>query len=206
MGSGGSDPTSQQLNSYISQVIVQIKNLIASAPQHIQAQVAQPFHNRWDFWNNSQVPGIWLTGHDFLLLMEELQLNLEGGLSKPGQQQQSVQLVNDEALQRQHFQQQQQIQQQQHQQQITGTGGGGMRSAAQQEKRRQAGLDTTAAEFVPGEKTLVQDLSKRVVKTVRDHAPLLSDAAKRLPTYQKKDWILGAIRANRVVVISGDTG
>merc|ERR1719421_1104381 len=45
-----------------------------------------------------------------------------------------------------------------------------------------------------------------VGRTRRDAAPEISEASQRLPTYEKKDWVIAGIRHNRVTVISGDTG
>jgi len=56
-----------------------------------------------------------------------------------------------------------------------------------------------AAEFVPGQKA-------EAAQTRRPIAPKLSQAMQSLPTYAKKDWIIGGIRHNTVTVISGDTG
>jgi hypothetical protein len=68
------------------------------------------------------------------------------------------------------------------------------------------GMRADAASFVPGGWS--QDLSKKegVSKTRRDVAPPVSEASKRLPTWEKKDWIIAGIRHNVVTVISGDTG
>eukprot|EP00930_Biecheleria_cincta_P040679 TRINITY_DN27868_c0_g1_i1.p1 TRINITY_DN27868_c0_g1~~TRINITY_DN27868_c0_g1_i1.p1 ORF type:complete len:986 (+),score=128.47 TRINITY_DN27868_c0_g1_i1:179-3136(+) len=55
--------------------------------------------------------------------------------------------------------------------------------------------------FVPGKRTV--DAS---AKARRKYAPEISPASRRLPTYDKKDWIIASIRHNKVTVISGDTG
>lgn len=62
-----------------------------------------------------------------------------------------------------------------------------------------------AATFVPG-KGLVLDTEALKTKTRRDVAPPMSAASQRLPTHEKKDWIIAGIRHNTVTVISGDTG
>eukprot|EP00930_Biecheleria_cincta_P062256 TRINITY_DN4773_c0_g1_i1.p1 TRINITY_DN4773_c0_g1~~TRINITY_DN4773_c0_g1_i1.p1 ORF type:complete len:1075 (-),score=273.42 TRINITY_DN4773_c0_g1_i1:20-3244(-) len=58
-----------------------------------------------------------------------------------------------------------------------------------------------AAAFVPGQKAAIEE-----TKTRRSCAPQMSEASKRMPTYEKKDWIIAGIRHNTVTVISGDTG
>merc|ERR1719412_2975694 len=45
-----------------------------------------------------------------------------------------------------------------------------------------------------------------MTKARRHCAPSISEASRRLPTYEKKDWVISAIRHNVVTVISGDTG
>ncbi|CAJ1424341.1 unnamed protein product, partial [Effrenium voratum] len=62
-----------------------------------------------------------------------------------------------------------------------------------------------AAAFVPGQ-GLVTEAKDAEVKSRRASAPEMSAASKRMPTYEKKDWIIAGIRHNVVSIISGDTG
>eukprot|EP00439_Symbiodinium_sp_Y106_P012658 s4435_g1.t2 len=61
-----------------------------------------------------------------------------------------------------------------------------------------------AAAFVPGQGFVSE--KAEVPKSRRAAAPVMSEASKRMPTYEKKDWIIAGIRHNIVTVISGDTG
>lgn len=60
-------------------------------------------------------------------------------------------------------------------------------------------MSADAAEFVPGQEADAPAARRPI-------APTLSKAMQSLPTYAKKDWIIGGIRHNTVTVISGDTG
>eukprot|EP00927_Polykrikos_kofoidii_P061750 TRINITY_DN56585_c0_g1_i1.p1 TRINITY_DN56585_c0_g1~~TRINITY_DN56585_c0_g1_i1.p1 ORF type:complete len:1077 (-),score=278.09 TRINITY_DN56585_c0_g1_i1:146-3376(-) len=62
-----------------------------------------------------------------------------------------------------------------------------------------------AVAFVPGQAAAAAAATS-AVKTRRDIAPPISAASKKLPTYEKKDWVIAGIRHNVVTVISGDTG
>merc|ERR1719453_2302656 len=64
-----------------------------------------------------------------------------------------------------------------------------------------------AQAFVPGQGFVaVAQQPPEVQRTRRGQAPPISEASKKLPTYDKKDWVIAAIRRNVVTVISGDTG
>merc|ERR1719428_1064021 len=69
------------------------------------------------------------------------------------------------------------------------------------------GMRADAQAFVPGQGFVaVAQQPPEVQRTRRGQAPPISEASQRLPTYQKKDWILATVRRNTVTVISGDTG
>ena len=58
----------------------------------------------------------------------------------------------------------------------------------------------------PGDKkSWLQNLQNNY-QTRRAQAPPISEASKRMPTYDKRDLVLASVRRNRVTVISGDTG
>lgn len=61
-----------------------------------------------------------------------------------------------------------------------------------------------AAAFLPGQGYVKE--TPEVPKSRRACAPEMSEASKRMPTYEKKDWIIAGIRHNTVSIISGDTG
>jgi len=70
-------------------------------------------------------------------------------------------------------------------------------------------MSASAPEFVPGQGGWTVNLVKTnpdAVKSRRKAAPPISKASQRMPTYERKDWILGTVRRNTVTVISGDTG
>eukprot|EP00931_Biecheleriopsis_adriatica_P075835 TRINITY_DN49613_c0_g1_i1.p1 TRINITY_DN49613_c0_g1~~TRINITY_DN49613_c0_g1_i1.p1 ORF type:complete len:1078 (+),score=294.15 TRINITY_DN49613_c0_g1_i1:93-3326(+) len=62
------------------------------------------------------------------------------------------------------------------------------------------GMRADAVAFVPGQK------QEEAPKSRRAQAPEMSEASRKMPTYEKKDWIIAGIRHNIVTVISGDTG
>merc|ERR1719428_62152 len=69
------------------------------------------------------------------------------------------------------------------------------------------GMRADAQAFVPGQGFVaVAQQPPEVQRTRRGQAPPISEASKKLPTFEKKDWIVAGIRHNVVTVISGDTG
>ncbi|CAK9026608.1 unnamed protein product [Durusdinium trenchii] len=67
-----------------------------------------------------------------------------------------------------------------------------------------AGMRADAVSFVPNKG--VSETPEALPKSRRASAPEMSEASKRMPTYEKKDWIIAGIRHNTVSIISGDTG
>ncbi|OLQ02315.1 ATP-dependent RNA helicase DHX36 [Symbiodinium microadriaticum] len=56
-----------------------------------------------------------------------------------------------------------------------------------------------AAAFVPGQGFVSE--KAEVPKSRRAAAPVMSEASKRMPTYEKKDWIIAGIRHNIVLMV-----
>jgi HrpA-like RNA helicase len=74
-----------------------------------------------------------------------------------------------------------------------------------QEKKENPLIGGTKQKFAGG-KGWMQDLSTKCGGSRREDAPPISEASQKMPTWEKKDLILGTVRQNRVTVISGDTG
>eukprot|EP00397_Hematodinium_sp_SG-2012_P008062 GEMP01008116.1.p1 GENE.GEMP01008116.1~~GEMP01008116.1.p1 ORF type:complete len:820 (+),score=222.87 GEMP01008116.1:99-2558(+) len=195
----GREPNQDQLNKYINQVVVQMHHLTSNAPAHVREMVKRPFVDLWDFDRNAPLNAVNLSGNDFLSMMHELEFAFgDPSCMEPGAPR--ISMVNKQAIL-------QKCMAQQHQEKLVQRAAQDPTGRAQaQLLRNPEALNINAPAFLPESKSWKQDLSQKVIPTRREVAPAMSDACKRLPTYEKKDWILGAIRSNRVTVISGDTG
>jgi len=68
-------------------------------------------------------------------------------------------------------------------------------------------MSASAPVFIPGSWSVnLVKTNAEAVRARRKDAPPISENMQKLPTYDKKDWILGTVRQNTVTVISGDTG
>lgn len=224
----GKVPTPDQLANYVKQVVDQLLKLIKGAPRNIQDKVAEPWKGFYDFWGNKSTKP--LTAQSFLGIMEDLEdafpaplselaatapasAQKGGGKGAPAQPTtaatgkggysaqpspapapvqrapavaptQFVKPAAASVTQQAHAVAQQSL----FEKKTKSTAGGTMRA--------------DAAAFVPGQAAKETEAPK----TRRAIAPPVSEASKRMPTWEKKDWIIAGIRHNVVTVISGDTG
>jgi len=224
--SAGKVPTPEQLSGYVKQVVDQLKKLTNGAPRHIQEQMAKPWEGLYDFANNRSLRP--LTGEAFLGILEALEesFNASAGQApaapaaaaaapaggKGGGYPAKAPAAAPAAAPAG---------------KAAGKGAESARApvpaaapaaAAQPGMPQQAlfgskpqrlgaasaggatGMRADAAAFVPGQAVA------EPLKTRRNIAPAISEASKKLPTFEKKDWIIAGIRHNVVTVISGDTG
>lgn len=221
----GKVPSSQdQLFNYVKQVVDQLHKLIKGAPRNIQDKMAQPWEGLYDFAGNKSTKG--MTVQSFLGILEELEalFPVPDGAAPaapaaapakakaPAASAPAPGSGGKGAA-------------------ASGKGSGGASAypasaskpapapapaapakpaaaaaAAPAAAGAAAGgqMRADAVAFVPG--TWTQGLSNTSLKCRRGQAPPISEASKRLPTYEKKDWIVAGIRHNTVTVISGDTG
>lgn len=221
--------TQEQLDNYIKQVVVQLQNLTKGAPKKVLDQLNSPFDELWDMRKNE--PIVQMSSKSFLGLLEELEETFPIAQSKPAapsawssgkgdnsskggkgaDAKNSSPSTGDKA----------------------GKGGkaaetkevappAAVKPASKPEPTKPAmtasaplfvpgqgggGMSANAPVFMPG-KSWSQDVTGKEAgaKTRRDVAPPISEASTKLPTYEKKDWVIAGIRHNTVTVISGDTG
>lgn len=213
----GSVPSQEQLTKYITQVVLQLHKLIANAPTHVKQTLMRPFEGLWQFEENKPVPGVYLTGDYFLQVMHQIDFLMSDPSAMKENASPALTIINkDEIIQKSREIDQQKQRMADAAKDRSGAAMRKLESEMRDQKKAQLDylnqrlqtgyVHAPAPKFAADTKTWKQDLSQRVVPCRRDAAPPVSDACKRLPTYEKKDWILGAIRSNRVTVISGDTG
>ncbi|CAD7923602.1 unnamed protein product [Amoebophrya sp. A120] len=211
----GKVPSPQQLEAYTQKVVNQLRDLTQRAPAHIKDTLSTPWIGDYDFKNNCALPDVVFTAEKLLDILQDLKRSLEDApkatttsntaaanpvvpnsadLSMPTKLG-AVTLVPKAGAP------------QMLKKPDANTSAPTITKSTGQETQRQV-LQGKPQQFKkPG--SWQQDLSGGSgsgVKTRRDDAPPVSEASKRMPTWEKKDLILSAIRRNRVTVISGDTG
>mmetsp|Transcript_28676 Transcript_28676/g.66514 ORF Transcript_28676/g.66514 Transcript_28676/m.66514 type:complete len:1037 (+) Transcript_28676:142-3252(+) len=201
-------PTSAQLEVYIKSFVTELQKQIKGAPKEIQNKVAAPFEGYWDFQGNAPLADA-LTVHEFAAILAALAKSFQAapaaqkgaaaaGGKGQGKDAGKAAAAAPAAAQKAPIQSQA----------PAAKAAAAPQSQAAAGQQNALGMRAEAATFVPG-KGWSQDLSGKTsteTKTRRSAAPPVSEASKRLPTYEKKDWIIAGIRHNTVTVISGDTG
>lgn len=205
----GKIPNPQQLESYTKQVVQQLKDLTARAPAHIRNAIETPWTGYYDFENNCADPNAAeFKVDDLLEVLRDIVMLTERGPPSTDAPSNGVGAAppappapaappkpNVPAP--------------------SVTASTGLVTGTNPFKQPAQGHQMQFVTDRGGKKLWVQDLSNakpfqpggvEAVKTRRDEAPPISAASMRMPTYEKKDLILAAIRRNRVTVISGDTG
>ncbi|CAE8588710.1 unnamed protein product [Polarella glacialis] len=225
---GGKVPTPEQLANYVKQVVEQLQKLVKGAPRSVQDKMAAPFDGFYDFWGNSTAKP--LSAQSFLGILEDLEDTFpEAEAPPPGGSEvgapaptstgkgaagggkggytaqpapaaakapSAVAAAKPEAKPAAAAPAAK-----------AASAAGGAPNVKLFEKKAkpcEAGMRADADSFVPGQ-GLAKD-AEVAQKTRRAVAPPISAASKRLPTFEKKDWIVAGIRHNVVTVISGDTG
>jgi len=222
----GKVPSPEQLVNYVKQVVEQLQKLVKGAPRNIQDQMAAPFEGFYDFWGNKSAKP--LSAQSFLGILEDLEdtfampnndvpapsapsaspagkgkgdagkgVSTKGadpgkgaasGKGKGGYTAEPAPAVARPAPQPAQAASR------------PAAAAGAGQSLFEKKATAGAGMRADAVDFVPGQK------SQEAPKARRSSAPEMSEASKRMPTYEKKDWIIAGIRHNVVTVISGDTG
>ncbi|CAD7930005.1 unnamed protein product [Amoebophrya sp. A25] len=208
----GRVPSSSQLESYTKQVVDQLKGLTTRAPQHVKSALAVPWTAEYDYDRNQLIPNANFTADKLLEILKDLLKMLQGmqtGGGKGAGPSTSTSSSGSHGVGAPAAT-------------GTSTSSSGLIAKASAPKPQPPVPTTTKSTGAETQRTVLmgkqmqflkkgwmQDLSGgqgQGAPTRRADAPPISEASMKMPTYEKKDMILSAIRRNKVTVISGDTG